>query len=101
MAAPVDFVSAVNGPTTYVWGENDVARGFPFNTTTGHLRATPFATSTRTAPATKNDGAMPGGFLAFSANGTSNGIVWASTPYNGDACIRVCRASCTRSMRIR
>jgi len=28
---------------------------------------------------------MPGGFLAVSANGTSNGIVWALTPYNGDA----------------
>ncbi len=38
-----------------------------------------------TAPATNNDGAMPGGFLSISANGSSNGIVWASTPYNGDA----------------
>ena len=38
-----------------------------------------------TAPATNNDGAMPGGFLAVSANGNSNGILWASTPYNGDA----------------
>jgi hypothetical protein len=81
----VYFNSAVNGPSTYVWGENDVARGFLFNTTTGLLTATPFAKSTMTAPATNNDGAMPGGFLAISANGNSNGIVWASTPYNGDA----------------
>jgi hypothetical protein len=77
--------SDANGPTTYVWGENDVLRGFLFNTTTGLLTTTPFAMSTMTAPATNNDGAMPGGFLSISANGSSNGIVWASTPYNGDA----------------
>ena len=81
----VYFNGAVNGPTTYVWGENDVLRGFLFNTTTGLLTTTPFAKSTMTAPATNNDGAMPGGFLSISANGNSNGIVWASTPYNGDA----------------
>ena len=28
---------------------------------------------------------MPGGFLAISANGDDDGILWASTPYNGDA----------------
>src|SRR6204780_592169 len=77
--------SDVNGPSTYVWGENDVLRGFLFNTTTGLLTTTPFATTTMTAPATNNDGAMPGGFLAISANGNSNGILWASTPYNGNA----------------
>ncbi len=38
-----------------------------------------------TAPVTNNDGAMPGGFLSISANGTSNGILWASTPYAADA----------------
>jgi hypothetical protein len=82
---PVYFDSDLNGPTTYVWGENDVLRGLLFNTTTGLLSTTPFATSTSTAPATNNDGAMPGGFLSVSANGNSNGILWASTPYNGDA----------------
>ena len=82
---PVYFDSDLNGPTTYVWGENDVLRGLLFNTTTGLLSTTPFATSTIMAPATNNDGAMPGGFLSVSANGNSNGILWASTPYNGDA----------------
>jgi hypothetical protein len=82
---PVYFDSDANGPSTYVWGENDVLRGFQFNTTTGLLTTTPFAKSTMTAPATNNDGAMPGGFLAISANANSNGILWASTPYNGDA----------------
>ena len=81
----VYFDSDVNGPTAYVWGENDVLRGFLFNTTTGLLTTTPFATSTMTAPATNNDGSMPGGFLSISANGNSNGILWASTPYNGNA----------------
>jgi hypothetical protein len=82
---PVYFNSDVNGPATYVWGENDVLRGFQFNSTTGLLNTTPFATSAMTAPVTNNDGAMPGGFLSISANGDENGIVWASTPYNGDA----------------
>ena len=82
---PVYFNSDKNGPTTYVWGENDVLRGFFFNQTTGMMNTTPFATSTMTAPVTNNDGAMPGGFLSISANGNSNGILWASTPYNGDA----------------
>ena len=84
---PVYFDSDQNGPTTYLWGENDVLRGFLFNSTTGLLNTTPFATSTMTAPVTNNDGAMPGGFLAISANGNSNGILWASTPYNGDAVV--------------
>ena len=87
---PVYFDSDLNGPTTYVWGENDVLRGLLFNTTTGLLNTTPFATSTMTAPATNNDGAMPGGFLSVSANGNSNGILWASTPYNGDATTSDC-----------
>ncbi len=41
-----------------------------------------------TAPVTNNDGAMPGGFLTVSANGASNGILWASTPYNGNAVVK-------------
>jgi hypothetical protein len=85
---PVYFNSDQNGPTTYVWGENDVLRGFLFNATTGLLNPTPFATSTMTAPVTNNDGAMPGGFLAISANGQSNGILWASTPYNDNAVVK-------------
>ncbi len=28
---------------------------------------------------------MPGGFLSLSANGAKNGIIWATTPYDGDA----------------
>ena len=85
---PVYFDSDQNGPTTYVWGENDVLREFLFNPTTGLLNTTPLATSTMTAPVTNNDGAMPGGFLSISANGNQNGILWASTPYNDDAVVK-------------
>jgi hypothetical protein len=79
------FDSDTNGPTLYIWGENDVLRSFSYNSTTGTINTTPRATSTMTAPVTNNDGAMPGGFTSISANGNSNGILWASTPYNGNA----------------
>ena len=83
--SPVYFDSAVNGPTTYVWGENDVLRAYTFSPTSGLMSTTALATSTMTAPVTNNDGAMPGGFITISANGGTNGIAWASTPYNGNA----------------
>ncbi len=82
---PIYFNDDTNGPSIYTWGENDHLRGFQFNATTGMIDTTPFAKSTMTAPATNNNGAMPGGFLAVSANTNQNGIVWASTPYNSDA----------------
>ena len=83
--APIYFDSAVNGPTMYVWGENDYLRAFTFSPTTGLMTTKPLAMSTMTAPVTNNDGAMPGGFMTVSANGEKNGIVWAATPYNGNA----------------
>ncbi|WP_158615554.1 MBG domain-containing protein [Acidipila sp. EB88] len=82
---PTYLKTDANGPTIFVWGENDMLRAYPFNAETGLLNATPLATSTMTAPVTNNDGAMPGGFTSLTANGTANGIVWASTPYNDDA----------------
>ncbi len=82
---PTYLNSDANGPTIFVWGENDMLRAYPFNTTTGLLNTTPFATSTMTAPVTNNYGAMPGGFTSISANGKANGIVWASTPFDDDA----------------
>ena len=83
--APIYFDSSVNGPTTYVWGENDYLRAFTFSPTTGLMTTKPLAMSTMTAPVTNNDGAMPGGFMTVSASGEKNGIVWAATPYNGNA----------------
>jgi Bacterial Ig-like domain (group 3)/MBG domain (YGX type)/PQQ enzyme repeat len=82
---PVYFDSTVNGPSIFLWGENDKLRAFQYNASTGYLNTTPFATGTMTAPAYNANGAMPGGFLSISADGSSNGILWASTPYNADA----------------
>src|SRR5580658_4214516 len=81
--APIYWNSAVNGPVIYVWGENDYCRGFRF--TNNLYDTTPFAKSTMTAPETNDNGAMPGGFLCISANGNTNGILWASTPYQANA----------------
>ncbi len=86
---PSYFDSDVNGPTVYVWGENDYLRQYLFNPTTGLVNPTPLAKSTMTAPVTNNNGAMPGGFTTVSANGGSNGIVWASTPWIHDASANV------------
>jgi outer membrane protein assembly factor BamB len=82
---PIYFNAPATGPTVYVWGENDTLREFRFDSATGLLITTPYATSAMTAPVTHANGAMPGGFLCLSANGTSDRILWASTPYNGSA----------------
>ncbi len=82
---PIYITNTTYGPTVYVWGENDVAREFLFNSTTGLLNPTPAATGTVTAPATHANGAMPGGFMSLSANGNGSRVLWASTPYNGNA----------------
>jgi hypothetical protein len=82
---PIYFNAPATGPTIYVWGENDTLREFRFDATTGLINTTPFATSAMTAPVTHANGAMPGGFLCITASGTSNRILWASTPYSGNA----------------
>jgi outer membrane protein assembly factor BamB len=82
---PIYFNDPAYGPSVFVWGENDVLRMFTFNTGTGLMYTTPHTTGSVTAPATQADGAMPGGFMSISANGTTNRILWASTPYSGSA----------------
>ncbi len=84
---PIYINDPAYGPTVYVWGENDVLRMFTFDAGTGLMITTPHATSSVTAPATHADGAMPGGFMCISANGTKNRILWASTPYAGSAAL--------------
>jgi hypothetical protein len=64
----------------FVHGENNVIR--VFQQTNGHFGATPIARGTATASwGTPSPGGMPGGILSLSANGTSNGIVWANEAY--------------------
>jgi hypothetical protein len=84
---PIYYNSPVTGPTLYIWGDNDYLRAYAFNTGTGLFNTTAVLTSTVTAPMTNASGAMPGGFLSLSANGTQAGtaIIWASTPYSASA----------------
>jgi hypothetical protein len=64
----------------FVHGENNVVR--VFKQTNGHFGATPIARGTATASwGTPSPGGMPGGILSLSANGTSNGILWANEAY--------------------
>jgi hypothetical protein len=64
----------------FVHGENNVVR--VFQQTGGHFGATPIARGTATASwGTPSPGGMPGGILSLSANGTSNGILWANEAY--------------------
>jgi hypothetical protein len=81
--APIYFNSSTNGPLIYVWGENDYLRCFKF--TNNLYNTTPFAMSSMTAPEFNANGAMPGGFMCVSANGGTNGIVWAVTPFDANA----------------
>ena len=85
--APIYYNSPATGPTVYVWGENDFLRAYKFNAVSGLFNTTAIRTSTMTAPVTNAYGAMPGGFLSLSANGSSpgTGIIWATTPYNANA----------------
>ncbi|MEA3178052.1 MAG: hypothetical protein QOI59_1575 [Gammaproteobacteria bacterium] len=82
---PVYFNSQAAGPIVYVWGENDFLRAYSYDSAKQLLVTPPRAMSTMTAPETNNNGAMPGGFLSISANGGTNGIIWAATPFSADA----------------
>ena len=63
--------AAPGGPLLYVHGSNDVLKAFQF--TNGTFNTTPVAESTTTRP-------YPGGVLAVSSNGSTGGILWATTP---------------------
>jgi hypothetical protein len=70
------------GLNVYVWGENDFLRGYRFISTTQTFNTVPFASGSVLPPL-----GMPGGIMSLSANGSQagTGILWASSPRNGDA----------------
>lgn len=78
-----------NGPHIYLWGENDFARAFPFYPATGtssaYFGTTASSVGLDYSPALTSVYGMPGGFLSLSANGAQSGIIWATTPYDGDS----------------
>jgi hypothetical protein len=64
----------------FVQGENNKVHVFSRNT--GHFGASPIARGTATASwGTSSPGGMPGGILSLSANGTSDGILWANEAF--------------------
>ncbi len=67
---PVYWDGARVGPAIYVWGQDDVLRGYRL--IGGRLETRPFAHGDITS-------GFPGGMLSLSANGKHDGIVWANT----------------------
>ncbi len=67
----------LNGPEVYTWAQGDNLRAFQFNGST--LNTPPFQSGPDFI------GGEPGAFLAISANGNSNGIVWANAVLSGNA----------------
>jgi hypothetical protein len=86
--APVVFDDTVVGPVSYVWGENDRLRGYPFD-----RDKMLFETSTPRNLLSDNilPVGMPGGMLTLSCDGeganakAGSAIVWALHPTAGDA----------------
>lgn len=71
------FYAGSAGARLYLWAEQDVMRAFPL-AANGAFGAPLFAQVI--APQ-----GMPGGMLSVSANGATDGIVWAAVPLKGDA----------------
>jgi chitodextrinase len=68
---------ATNGPEVYMWAQGDKLKAFQFN---GNTLATP---NFQTGP--DFIGGEPGAYLSISANGDTNGIVWANAVLSGNA----------------
>jgi Carbohydrate binding module (family 35) len=75
---PVYFTNGT-GKWAYTWGESDYCKAYAWNGTT--FGTTPSSQSSFTDPLNS----MPGGALTISANGTSNGILWADAVFTGNA----------------
>jgi len=71
------FWQGPDGARLYVWSENDRLRAFRF----ANRRIVPGPKLSQYQPPQ----GMPGGMLALSSKGRSNGILWAVVPLDGDA----------------
>ncbi len=79
--SPIYWHSGTQGEMMYVWGENDRGKAYKFDGST--FDTTPLMKTAVTSPITGCG--MPGGLLSLSAKGGTNGILWASCVYTGDA----------------
>jgi len=86
------------GPRIYVWPENDYAKAFQFDASTGRVdcgaEGDPLCAAISVSKTRDPEDApggtrrsMPGGFLSLSANGKTEGtgILWGLHPYQGNA----------------
>jgi len=95
--SPVFYDSPNNGVLVYVWGENEVLRGYRYDPLNHNFPGQPNARNVEGQSAAigtmyaSNDqrtrNGMPGGMLALSADGRRPGtaILWVSLPPFGDA----------------
>jgi hypothetical protein len=74
------YWSGPGGPLVYTWAEHDHLKSFHLDATASWLDPLPLAASPQPAP----DG-MPGASMSISANGATDGILWAYLPLSGDA----------------
>jgi hypothetical protein len=79
--SPAYFANST-GPAIYVWGADDHGRCFQF--TGGTFNTTASSVTAAVLPETNNPGEA-GGAISISANGTTNGIMWAYGVLSGDA----------------
>jgi hypothetical protein len=71
---PIFWKSSADSGLLYGWSEKDHLKAYRYHFSTGALDETTTASGLLASPRRS----MPGGFLSLSANGQTNGIVWAS-----------------------
>ncbi len=79
--SPIYWNSETQGELMYIWGENDRGKAYKFDGSM--FNTAPLMKTAVTSPITGCG--MPGGLLSLSSKGNTNGIVWASCVYTGDA----------------
>ena len=85
--SPVFWQSAAHGGMLFAWGENAQLRAFSMTPAgkTSLLAQGDTVASAALARDSGSLGGMPGGMLTLSANGSQDGVVWGTTPVDGDA----------------
>ncbi len=78
---PVLWKSAAHGVMHYCWGENGNLRAWALSNG-GASSYVGCSAETASAELQASAGGAPGGMISLSANGDTNGVVWASIPYS-------------------